>query len=32
VEYNPALGGYQSFTERQIAVFALERRQQPKAA
>jgi len=25
LEYNPILGGYQSCTERQIAVFALER-------
>jgi hypothetical protein len=25
LKYNPVLGGYQSCTERQIAVFALER-------
>lgn len=31
LEYNPALGGYQSCTERQIALFALERRPQAKA-
>jgi len=31
LQYNPVLGGYQSCTERQIALFALERGQQPKA-